>query len=99
MLFRSVVEFATCSPVSWDHLYEMHQYYRPPRLDLHLQLFTTVKTPLRVLLFWYYYARRGVRIHRLFEEHTDFYQPHNAEPLAALLRQLLDENENPGKGV
>ena len=70
----------------------------PPRLNLDIQLLTTEKTKKRTFLFWRYYARRGVTIHRLFQEHDDFYQPHNGQALASVLRKLLHEIENPGEG-
>ncbi len=85
--------------VSSDHFFIAHQYYRPPRLNHKVHLITTKLTSHRAFLFWYYYARRRVKIHRLFDDHYDYFKADCAEPLAALLRQLLDENENPGKGV
>ena len=86
------------SPHVMDHTSTIVTFYRPPRLDLELNLVTTTKTKSRMFLFWYYYARRGVKVHRLFDNHHDYYRSHGAEPLAAFLRQLLHENENPGTG-
>lgn len=76
-----------------DYFCAVHENYRPPRINQSVHLFTTTNTKISTLLFWYYYARRGVHIHRLFQDHDDFWKPHNAQPLASVLRRLLDEVE------
>ena len=85
------------SPDVMDHTSTVVTFYRPPRLDLELSFVTTKKTKTRMFLFWYYYARRGVKVYRLLDNHYDYHSSYSAEPLAALLKELLHESENPGK--
>lgn len=73
-----------------DYYAWLHSAYRPPRLPIKVQLFTTPQNSNRLERLWRFYAMGGVTTHTMFEHHLDFSRPSHMPELAGYLRQVLE---------
>ena len=80
-------------PLRGDYFIQLHTYYRPPRLPIRVDLFSTMSARRRNESLWNFYTRGRVHIHPCLEEHTDFFDASRMPAFSEELRAVLGEIE------
>jgi hypothetical protein len=80
-----------------EYYVQIHAAYRPPRLPIEAHLFCPPGNADNGLKLWRFYARHGVILHPLFQDHIDFFQPENAPLLAKHLEAIFHDIEHQHK--
>jgi nonribosomal peptide synthetase DhbF len=77
-----------------DYFLQLLETYRPPRLPIHIHIFSRPSGMLYKRLLWRFYARKGVVIYPMFNTHEDYYRADLIPELADRLRFVLHQIES-----
>lgn len=87
---RYIVRKLKNSPKSGvDPFEELMGHYRPQPLPIMVNLFSTPATIARITPLWRHYARGGLQIHLILDNHEDFIHADHAHHLAATIDKVL----------
>jgi pimeloyl-ACP methyl ester carboxylesterase len=84
-------------PLGGDYFIQLHTYYRPPRLPVRADIFSTPSAENNQRKLWNFYATGEVYLHPALLDHNDYYSadfmPAFAERLDALINDI--ESQQP----
>jgi hypothetical protein len=79
-------------PLGGDYFLQIHTYYRPPRLPVRVDIFSTPAAENNQRKLWNFYASGNAYLHPALLDHKDYYNadfmPVFAERLEALINDL-----------
>jgi len=84
-------------PLGGDYFIQLHTYYRPPRLPVRADIFSTPSAENNQRKLWNFYATGEAYLHPALLDHNDYYSadfmPAFAERLDALINDI--ESQQP----
>jgi hypothetical protein len=79
-------------PLRGDYFLQLHTYYRPPRLPIRADIFTTLSAENNQRKLWNFYATGKAVLHPALLDHNDYYNadfmPAFAESLDVLIKSI-----------
>ena len=81
-------------PIGGDYFLQLHTYYRPPRLPVRADIFSTPSVEKNQRKLWNFYATGKAYLHPVLLDHNDYYDEDFMPAFAELLDALVNDIES-----
>jgi len=80
-------------PIAGDYFLQLHTYYRPPRLPVRADIFTTPAAENDQRKLWNFYTTGKAHLHPALRKHINYFNPDFVSVFAERLDALINDIE------